>query len=308
MKFSPVFKQYLGCSDESEVFKYFKDSLTDSITVWDYFVDWKKVIKNFKEIEINLNLLNYLIGKDNLEEELRQLLKQYPKIARTIPILLACRTANFKILTEYAGGKFNHECFNFSHKGTINDKDIETIVIFTKKTGILDIFRNKIIKSIPDYVLGVEVGLDSNGRKNRSGTTMETIVKNILQPICQKNNFSLISQATPSKLEQDWGVTVKVDKANRKFDFAVKTEKALYLIETNFYGGGGSKLKATAGEYKGLFDVISSQGHKFIWITDGLGWKSSLRSLEETFDRIDYTFNLKTISTGLLAEIIVQQL
>jgi type II restriction enzyme len=308
MKFSPIFKQYLGCSDESEVFKYFKDSLTDSITVWDYFVDWKKVINNFKEIEINLNILTYLIGKDNLEEELRQLLKQYPKIARTIPILLACRTANFKILTEYAEEKLNYECFNFSHKETIDDKNIEAIVVFTKKTGILDIFRNKIIKNVPDYVFGIEVGLDSNGRKNRSGTTMETIVKNILKPICQKNNFSLISQVTPSKLKKDWEVTVEVDKANRKFDFVVKTEKALYLIETNFYGGGGSKLKATAGEYKGLFDVISSQGHKFIWITDGLGWKSSLRSLEETFNRIDYTFNLKMLSTGLLAEIIVQQL
>jgi type II restriction enzyme len=59
MKFNPCFEQHLGCSDESEVFKYFKNSLTDSIAVWDYFVDWEKVIKNFKEVEINLNLLNY---------------------------------------------------------------------------------------------------------------------------------------------------------------------------------------------------------------------------------------------------------
>jgi type II restriction enzyme len=229
MKFNPFFEQHLECSDESEVFKYFKNSLTDSIAVWDYFVDWEKVIKNFKEVEINLNLLNYLIGKDNLEEELRQLLRQYPKVARTIPILLACRTANFKILTEYTDGNFTHECFNFAHKGSSNEKDIEVIITFTKNTGILDIFSKKIIKSIPDYVLGVEVGLDSNGRKNRGATTMETIVKNTLQPICQKNNFLLISQATPSKLKKDWGITVEVDKANRKFDFAVKTQNTLYL-------------------------------------------------------------------------------
>jgi len=115
-------------------------------------------------------------------------------------------------------------------------------------------------------------------------------------------------QATSPKIILEWGIHVEVDKSTRRFDFAIKNGNTLYLIETNFYGGGGSKLKATAGEYRALFDFISSQGHKFIWITDGLGWKSTLRPLEETFNYIDYILNLKMVSTGLLSEIIIQQL
>jgi len=100
---------------------------------------------------------------------------------------------------------------------------------------------------------------------------METIVETLLSYICQNNQLSFISQATSQRIQMKWGINFQVDKSERRFDFAVKNEDVLYLIETNFYGGSGSKLKATAGDYKALFNVISSQGHKFIWITDGLG-------------------------------------
>jgi len=157
---------------------------------------------------------------------------------------------------------------------------------------------------IPDYVFGIEVGLDSNGRKNRGGTTMETIVESLLHPICLEKEIPFMVQATAPKIKDKWGVDIEVDKSSRRFDFAIKSKKTLYLIETNFYGGGGSKLKSTAGEYRTLFDYISSQGHQFIWVTDGLGWKKALRPLEETFNYIDYTLNLKMCSTGLLSAII----
>jgi type II restriction enzyme len=137
---------------------------------------------------------------------------------------------------------------------------------------------------------------------------METIVENQLRQICTEHSLSIISQATSPKIKELWGINVEVDKSSRRFDFAVKNEDVLYLIETNFYGGSGSKLKATAGEYKALFDFIISQGHKFIWITDGLGWKTTLRPLEETFNYIDYTLNLKMAATGLLSAIIRQKL
>jgi type II restriction enzyme len=239
---------------------------------------------------------------------LRQILRKYPSVSCVIPILLACRNSDFKILTSYTEGQLTYESFKFNLKDKLNEQEIDDIIRFTFKTGLFDIFRNKTIKSVPDYVLGVEVGLDSNGRKNRSGITMEVIVENILKKICHNHNLSLITQATSTKINQKWGIEVKVDKSTRRFDFAVRNEDTLYLIETNFYGGGGSKLKSTAGEYKALFDFISSQNHKFIWITDGLGWKSTLRPLEETFLYIDYILNLKMIATGLLSEIITYKL
>lgn len=308
MKFHPVFQQHLNCSNTNDVFQYLKNNFTDSISLWNYFVDWHKVFKNFKTIEIQLNLLNYLVGKDNIEDEFRQLLSNYPKVATVIPFLIACRTANFKILTDYISEDFNYKLFSFKGKNYLTQEEINDVIEFVTETGLIELFKNKTIKSIPDYVIGVEVGLDSNGRKNRGGSTMETIVKNLLQQICQEHKLLLMPQATSPKIKQEWGINVEVDKSTRRFDFAIKNGSTLYLIETNFYGGGGSKLKSTAGEYKALFDFISSQKHKFIWITDGLGWESTLLPLEETFNHIDYILNLKMVSTGLLSEIITQKL
>lgn len=308
MKFYPIFQKYFNCSNETEVFQHFQNTLTDSITVWNYFIDWQKVLKNFNNIEIQLNTLNYLIGKNDIETAFRTLLQQSPQIINTIPILIACRTSSFQILTDYTSGHFDYKYFNFKNKQLLTKSDIDDILEFTKETGILNLFKNKTIKSIPDYVLGIEVGLDSNGRKNRGGNTMETIVESLITTMCQQNNFLYIPQATAQKIQAEWDIKIQVDKSSRRFDFAVKNQNSLYLVEANFYGGGGSKLKSTAGEYKALFDFISKQGHKFIWITDGLGWKTTLRPLEETFRHIDYTLNLNMVVSGLLAELITQNL
>ncbi len=312
MKYNYLFQQYLDCANTSEIFEYFKQNLQDSITLWDYFVKWEKVLNNFKAVEIHLNALNYLIGKDDIEQEFRILLQKMPDIISTIPILLALRTdnkiTNIKVLTDYTKNNFTYKDFDFKSKPTLSKEEIDNIIEFTKNTGILELFQNKTIKSIPDYVIGVEVGLDTNGRKNRIGMCMENIVENFLTSICEQNNFTFITQARAKKIKEQWNIDVKVDKSERRFDFAINAGNKLYLIETNFYGGGGSKLKSTAGEYRDLYDVISSQGHGFIWITDGFGWKKSLRPLEETFNYIDYTMNINMLASGLLEEIIKQNL
>lgn len=308
MIFNSIFQTYFNCSNETEVFQYFQNTLTDSISVWNYFVDWEKVLRKFNDVEINLNILNYLVGKNDIENEFGLLLQQHPQIISAIPILIACRTTNFQILTDYTSGYFVYKSFNFKRKDSLSQLEINDILEFTKNTGVLELFKNKNIKSIPDYVLGIEVGLDSNGRKNRGGTTMEIILGNLISTICQQNNFLLIPQATSQKIQAQWNINVQVDKSNRRFDFAVKNQNNLYLIEANFYSGGGSKLKSTAGEYKTLFDFISRQGHKFIWVTDGLGWKTTLRPLEETFKYIDYTLNLNMVVSGLLGELIAQNM
>ena len=308
MKFNSLFQKYLDCSNSAEVFDYFKNTLTDSVTLWNYFVNWDKVLKNFSEVEMYLNLLNYLIGKNDVKEAFRDLLNQYPKIVSIIPILLACRNKNFRILREYSSSNLTYKTFDFESRSQLTEQEISDVLEFTQKTGLLTLFTNRTIKSVPDYVFGIEVGLDSNGRKNRSGSTMETIVKSLLHRICQEQNLSFIEQATSSKIQQEWGIKVSVDKSSRRFDFAVRNKEILYLIETNFYAGGGSKLKSTAGEYRALFDFISQQKHKFIWITDGIGWKTALNPLEETFNYIEYTFNLKMGSTGLISAIITQNL
>ena len=308
MKNSQIFHDYLGSAATKDVFKHLKNTLTDSITIWDYFINWQKVLSNFRSVEIHLNTLNYLIGKTNIEQEFRELLQTYPGIYTTIPLLIACRTKNFRILTSFTEGNFQYKGFNFSNQSLLFPEDIEAAVEFARETGVLELFENRTIKSIPDYVLGIEVGLDSNGRKNRGGDTMEIIVEELVKSICKANNLTYIQQATAEKILTNWDIILEVDKSSRRFDFAINNQDVIYLIEVNFYGGGGSKLKATAGEYKALYDFLAAQNHKFIWITDGSGWKSSLKPLEETFNYIDYILNLNMASSGLLAEIIKQQL
>ena len=291
-----------------ETFQYLLSTLKDSIKNWDYFVNWKKVDNNIREFEIELNLLNYLIGKENLEEEFRYLLKNHPEVLNVIPTLIACRDNKFKITYLKDNNTFDYKLFDFKKKKHLNDEDIDNAVIFAEKSGIFNLFRNNKIKNLVDYVFGVEVGLDSNGRKNRTGKAMEDLVELLIKNICEKYNYKYISQATPTRIKSDWNYDVTIDKSERRFDFAVNTGEKLYLIETNFYSGGGSKLKATAGEYKTLYDVITRDGHDFIWITDGVGWRSANRPLQEAFNHNKYVLNLKMVELGVLEQIFSNQI
>ncbi|HOK67855.1 MAG TPA: type II restriction endonuclease [Anaerohalosphaeraceae bacterium] len=300
MKYCECFHKRIGCSSAQEVFAYFMDTLKDSIKSWDYFVNWVKVFGNVKKIEMDLNLLNYLIGKENIEEEFLNLVREYPLVKKLIPILVAYRENQFEILTDWQKGTFHYKSFALDE-----DTNPQEALEFAKSTGFLDLLKTKQIKSVVDYVIGVEVGLDTNGRKNRGGALMEKIVKSFLEQICSGRGLSYLSQANAISIQQQWGLRLPVDRTERTVDFAVKKQNQLFLIETNFYGGGGSKLKATAGEYKALFDFWKKHNCGFIWITDGKGWATTGRPLEETFAYIDYTLNLDMVAKGLLEDLMV---
>jgi type II restriction enzyme len=301
MKFDSVFKDKLGCTDSTEVFDHLIKTLKKSITKWDYFVNWQKANAGVGDLEINLNLLNYLVGKPDIKAAALKLLTEHPQVIHTIPALLACRQDKFYILKAYQNGSFTYANYDFSKKSKISPQDA---VEFMEKSGFLEQLQSERIKSLVDYVLGVEVGLDSNGRKNRGGTSMEDIVEFFVSTLCKDKGYEYMTQATAPKIKQQWGHHVTVDKSTRRIDFAINTPQGLVLIETNFYGGGGSKLKSTAGEYKTLYDCLSKDGHKFIWVTDGMGWKTTQRPLEETFNHIDHMLNLSMIEKGLLSEIV----
>ena len=74
------------------------NSLKKTITPADFFVDFPKVYVNIKEYELHLNILNTLIGKEKIEEEFIELIKQYPEVMRSIPILLATHEHKFNII------------------------------------------------------------------------------------------------------------------------------------------------------------------------------------------------------------------
>jgi hypothetical protein len=270
-----------------------------SIKTWDYFVNWKKVFSNSSDLEIALNKLNYLLGKDNLRNEFQKLYSSNPDIVKALPVLLAVRENKLEIFDKLTK---NSEFFDFSGK----EKSPERYYEFLEKSGLARLFQKDGVKNLVDYVMGVEVGLDSNGRKNRGGSLMEEIVESFIRDLCNKNGFEYLSQARATAIKNKWGIDVRVDKSERSFDFAVfnTKNKKVKLFEVNFYNGGGSKLKAVCGEFRSLHTELKEQNIDFIWITDGLGWFTTKRPLEETYNHNDYVFNLNMLEAGILDKLI----
>lgn len=280
-------------------FQVLIDTMKNSIKTWDYFVNWEKVFTNSSELEIVLNKLNYLLGKEDLQSEFRKLYLNNPDIVKAFPVLLAVRENQLEIFELVDGST---EPFNFGSSSLV---DADKYFRFLEKTGLARLFQKEGIKNLVDYVVGVEVGLDSNGRKNRGGTLMEKIVETHIKKMCEARGYEYISQASATDIRNQWGVEVRVDKSERSFDFAIHnpTNKNIKLLEVNFYNGGGSKLKAVCGEFKSLYDELKNQEIDFIWITDGLGWHSAKRPLEEAYNHNEYVFNLRMVEEGILEQL-----
>ena len=279
-------------------FEHLISTFKSSIKTWDYFVNWKKVFENKSELEITLNKLNYLLGKENLQTEFNKLFASNPDVVKAFPVLLAVRENKLEIFDKQDR---TTELFDFSISTNTPEKYYE----FLEKSGLAKLFKKDGIKNLVDYVMGVEVGLDSNGRKNRGGTLMEEIVEQFIKDFCAKHGFEYLAQARATAIQSKWGVTVRVDKSERSFDFAVfnPKNKRIKLFETNFYNGGGSKLKAVCGEFKSLFDELKTQNIDFVWVTDGLGWHTTKRPLEETYNHNEYVFNLQMLEDGALEDL-----
>ncbi|MCX5785285.1 MAG: type II restriction endonuclease [Elusimicrobia bacterium] len=308
MKHSIIYEKMLKYSSPDDVFKHFMTTLKPSTIIWTYFVNWEKVFESVKDIEVGLNVLNYLIGKQDFDKEFRFLLKKHPEVAQVLPTLVVRDgegTKNFKILVDYKNKKLVYEDYDFSKK-TLNNDDIEKYLKFITETGFKNLIVSQKIKNLVDYMIGVEAGLDSNGRKNRGGSIMEDIVEVFIKDICERHSFQYLTEASAPEIKARFNKDVPVDKSSRRYDFVVYNGKEIFIIEVNFYSGGGSKLKSTAGEYRDLFNVLKDK-HKFIWITDGYGWKKTDRPLRETFEHNDYLLNLDMLEKGILENLILNE-
>jgi type II restriction enzyme len=237
------------------------------------------------------------------------LISEYPNVRKVLPILTAIRNNKLKylkIIDDFEELKSESKVDLFNPNIELTSEIRKDLINFFNDSGLKNIFQDKDVKNIVDYCFGVEVGMDTNSRKKRTGQAMENIVEKIIQKFSEKNNLEYISQATQKKIKEKWNFDIKLDKTNRIFDFAVfeKSKNKIFLIETNYYGGGGSKLKSTAGEYQYLSDFLKTQGIDLIWITDGLGWKTTKKSLFETFLHNDYLLNIELVKEGVLKDII----
>ncbi len=277
-------------------FDDFINTMIDCLADYKYYVDFDKVYKNVDKYKVELNILNSLIGSKNIEQEFRDLVLKYPDVLDCIPILLAVRSKEIFVKTDIKEYLYNFETMIYS---------LDEYVKFMRETGLFDLIQNHIINNLYDYTLGIEVGLDSNARKNRTGDTMESLVESYIISAGYKYNIDYFKEMYLSDIEKKWNVDLSNISANnvstKRFDFVIKKDNCIYVIETNFYSSSGSKLNETARSYKMIaLESKDIKGVKFIWITDGKGWKSALHNLEETYNVMDTLYNINDLDSGIL--------
>ena len=269
-----------------------------SISGYKYYIDFKKVYKNVDNIKIELNILNSLIGSNQIEKDFENIIEKYPETLKCIPILLAVR--QMEIYAQDENGEFT---YNFKKQ----NYSIEQYKVFMRETGLFELLEKHIVNNLVDYCLGIETGLDSNGRKNRGGHQMEDLVEAYIKKSGVKEYYK---EMYLTDIEKKWNVDLSAISGNgtstKRFDFVVKTNDMIYVIETNFYGGngGGSKLNETARSYKMISQEADTiEGVTFVWFTDGTAWRSARRNLEETFNVMENIYNINDMEKGIMTKI-----
>jgi len=272
-----------------------------SIADYKYYVDFDKVFSNVESIRIPLNILNSLIGSNNIEKEFENILEKYPETLSCIPILLAKRELDVMAMDEEGQVDFHFNEFNFP---------IPEYTKFMRKTGLFDLMQNHIVNNLVDYVTGVETGLDSNGRKNRGGHLMEDLVESYLKKAGLVKGVTYFKEMYIHEIESKWGIDLSSisnqGSAEKRFDFVVKGKNSVYGIETNFYTSSGSKLNETARSYKTITMETKDLGYfKFVWFTDGRGWDSAKNNLKETFDVLDNLYSISDLENGIISKALI---
>lgn len=284
-------------------FSKFKDNISD----YKYYTDFEKVYQNVDSIKVELNILNSLIGSNDIEHDFKELFRKYPEIIKAIPILIAKREKEIYCQDENGGVTYTFDFGRYwpnSHKF----KSGESYIYFMRETGLFDLLENHIIHNLVDYVTGVEVGLDSNARKSRSGHLMEDLVETYIVKAGFIKGKTYFKEMKTSEMERMWSVDLsQISNSGRtvkKFDFVIKTPSTIYGIETNYYSTQGSKPNETARSYKMIaLEAKDIEGFKFVWFTDGKGWKPSRNNLEETFDVMEHIYSINDLEDGIISEV-----
>lgn len=262
-------------------FGIFISQLQKTNQTLDFFCDFEKIEANVNNIKLSLCMLNSLIGSTNLRSSVETIWNRDKTAFNVMDILVAVRDGKKKVILDKAG-----EPQILGHYF----KSIDGVMTYLTQTGLAKIICERKINDLVDYVFGIETGLDSNARKNRSGHVME----NMIGQIFNKHNIKYRTEV----YSREWPTIAKaLGDDEKRFDFVIETPNKIYLIEVNFYSGGGSKLNEVARSYSDIAPKINSvQGFEFVWITDGIGWKSAKNKLQEAYSIIPSVYNLTNIN------------
>lgn len=244
------------------------------------YTDFHKAKENTDTIAIRLNQLNYLLGCDDIASSVHHLWAENPKVFSVLGILIAVRDT--KVHHAINGAKQTQALSDYLDSPT-------GVIVFLEDSGLADLFRSKRITNLVDYVFGIEVGLDSNARKNRFGRIMERQVAQLFDT----HDINYREQVPSGELAglENLGTDIK------RFDFVITTSRKTYLVEVNFYNSSGSKLNEVARAYTDLSQKVNAcAGYEFVWITDGQNWQAARNKIEAAYHSIPAVYNLTTIA------------
>ena len=262
-------------------FNKFMSQLQETNQTLDFFCDFDKISRNVEDIKLSLCMLNSLIGSTDIRKSVETIWNRDKSAFDVMDILIAVRSEGKK--------KFLNSSGNCIVLDSLFES-IDGVMEFLDNTGLTDIFQTRKINDLVDYVFGIETGLDTNARKNRSGHVMENMVARIFD----KNGIGYRQEVYSS----EWpDITKVLGDDEKRFDFVIETSTKIYLMEVNFYSGGGSKLNEVARSYSDIAPKINSiPGFEFVWVTDGIGWKSAKNKLQEAYSIIPSIYNLTNIN------------
>lgn len=260
-------------------FEKWVQTFTKTIANYKFYTNFEAVYKEIERNKQNLQILNSLIGSNNIEEDFKTILINFPEIKEALPLLLAIKNTSVYIM--------ELESFiEFDNKKSLTNAEIEKYIKFMKNTGLFELLQSHLINNIIDYVTGILVGLDSNARKNRVGNILEIYVEQYLK----QNNYNY---------EKDYQILKGISKT--RFDYIVKTKEKTYALETSYISTPGSKISELLRHYKELvIEAKQTKNIEMVFIIDGQGWIYYKKGLEELCNLTDYVYNINDLKNNRL--------
>ena len=296
----------------------FENNLLDTNRGYNYYVDWSN-ISGLDSYLVEIHAMDVLINCDEeiFKQRFTELITKLPSVIEVFPFLFALDKTSRKTVVNKSNLKIirseldsdDYGIYNFNRKNLIvecSKKQIDKYYDFFVDMGLKRLFQNLLEKSVKDYIIGILVGLDSNGRKNRGGKAFELACEPIITQICCKYDLEVLTQKNFKYLSQKYNIKVSKDEENRKADFIIinKARTKCMNIEVNFYNGGGSKPEEIIDAYISRQNDLSKINISFALITDGNCWRGTTNQLKKGLNHLNYLMNYSLLKKGMLEEII----
>lgn len=262
-----------------------------------YYTNYQKVAKQLHDFEDLLARLGMVNSVEDFKNKISAEYKISKAVIQIIPLFTAVRGDELVVLSD--DGK---KVYKFDENNVSLDEALDFL-------GVVG-FYDKLDKPLHlySYYFGVEVGLDSNARKNRSGQQMAKVVGSYIKNL---KNIDYDDECNIDAISKKWEIRISQENAKKKkFDFIIKVKNTIIFIETNFFNKSGSKTSINAAfenlqmRIKNL-SISDNYKKMFILITDGAGLKKAMTEIKDVFNHIEFILNIDDLKNGALSEIVL---